>query len=53
MKMIKKTVKIQTVKKAVKKKIKKKSIKLKYIEYNVKTVKTTEIIKKKKNAVML
>jgi len=47
MKIMKKTVKIQTAKKAVKKIIKKKSIELKYIKYNVKTV------KKKKNVIML
>jgi len=41
------------VKKAVKKKMKKKSIKLKYIKYNVKIMKTTETVKKKKNAVIL
>jgi len=41
------------VKKAIKKKMKKKSIELKYIKHNVKTVKTAETVKKKKNAVML
>jgi len=42
------------VKKAVKKKIKKKNIELRCIKYNVKTVKTIKIMKKKKkNAVVL
>jgi len=41
------------VKKAVKKKIKKKNIELRYIKYNVKTVKTVKSAEKKKNAVVL
>ena len=53
MKIMKKTVKIQTAEKAVKKKIKKKNIELRCIKCNVKTVKTVKIVKKKKNAVML
>jgi len=41
------------VKKAVKKKIKKKNIELRYIKYNVETMKTVKIVKKKKNIVIL
>ncbi len=51
--MMKKIVKIQTAEKAVKKKIKKKNIELRYIKYNVETVKIAEIVKKKKNIIML
>jgi len=41
------------VKKAVEKKMKKKNIELRCMKHNVKTVKTVETVKKKKNTVVL